>query len=421
MVTSFHPTLESDCWVSTFSGEPQTIELEDIENTTISIATEAAIFVRILSHEATTASRLIASAGMPTTAWHFPLTWDDSAVIEETIRDEMPQDWIVEGKKIVGATLFLTGFSSMSTSRVGGSSVPGIQPGVVVGRLDDRAWLGTIKGGDNLERFLVDVNRGPNGPMLWDLELDLEERVDFELLSARRLKLGDVELPGTDAVSVTVALPTLGPALVRKVRLWDRSGYLLDGSDYFDLVERVNIGFTSGRNVELATGTDRTPGVEGRLMRIDEAEVQYEDLLAKGLAGRIIQNGANTTSLTSLLAAVRGELLIFDPYFGRDPNDWTAVSGVAADIRVLTGGKGTPPPANITMASSSVDVKIWNGTSSNPMFHDRAYLWDDGGLIVGTSPSGLGNRLSLIDPLTPHAVAALKALFEGWWRDPDFV
>jgi len=22
MVTSFHPTLESDCWVSTFSGEP---------------------------------------------------------------------------------------------------------------------------------------------------------------------------------------------------------------------------------------------------------------------------------------------------------------------------------------------------------------------------------------------------------------
>ena len=119
--------------------------------------------------------------------------------------------------------------------------------------------------------------------------------------------------------------------------------------------------------------------------------------------------------LKQRLRAARGELRIYDPWFHK-PGDWVVLEEVTVPIRLLGGRNLGPPPASPSKCPS-FSAKRWTGHA--PPFHDRAYLWDGAGIGVGTSPAGLGNRLSLIDQLEPAVSELLGNKFEAWWADPN--
>jgi hypothetical protein len=116
------------------------------------------------------------------------------------------------------------------------------------------------------------------------------------------------------------------------------------------------------------------------------------------------------------LAAAPGELLVFDPFFGNDGDDWGLLRSVTCRIRVLTSAKvSTRPPPDL---ASNVTVRGWRASKGKPPpFHDRGYLWDGAGISVGTSPNSLGQRLSVVDTVEPAVVALLQQNFEIWWAD----
>ena len=105
-----------------------------------------------------------------------------------------------------------------------------------------------------------------------------------------------------------------------------------------------------------------------------------------------------------------------DPYFGFKPLDWRVFQGLAAPVKVLTGRTPQKPPAAMT----HVQVRRWDGQTRNPLFHDRYYLWEGGGITVGTSPSGFGNRDARIDRLRRAEVRERRAAFQTYWNSGDF-
>jgi hypothetical protein len=362
--------------------------------------------LRVLSHETTSVSRLISSAGRPVTGWYAPVTPHSGNPFAKRAHEAtpFPETWSIEGTELVGAALFIAGFSTTETFRPEGIEHEPARPGILVGRVERQAWLGRMKGSADLATFVASVHRELDGPMLWDLELDLEERETSSLLGYRRLRLSDVDLPSVDAQVFEVAFPTLGPRLIRRILLADRDGNLLDGSDRFSLFE---------------AGLGPNASVPDRLARMHLLEVQYASLLEGGVRGRVVAVGDDGVARVSdLLRAATDELLVFDPYFMKD-DDWKVLGGVALPMRVLIGQQGVRPSAGVALASSSLLIRRWAG-GGPPPFHDRAYLWGNGGIQVGTSPSGLGARLTLIDFLSPAMVAGLQVRFEAWWTSPDF-
>lgn len=379
--------------------------------------------MRILGHETSSASRLIASAGRPVVGWVHSLGVNsgDEPLLAERI--DPPQEWEVDGIRLHGAALFLAGISS---DVIAGPSVrigPPLLPGLFVGRMENRAWIARMQGGTELQTFDIDIRSDPSQIAIWDLELDIEERDGDDLLSARRLRLGDVALPSFKESAVTVKLPTLGARLSRRVRLFDRTGVLLDGSDMFALLEAVtlNAELEGGGEFTVNVGANSMPTVASRLERLDQVEAEYGDLLQSGLSGRIVVPGAQGRAhLEQLLQAAHDELLIFDPYFGSKSNDWDVVQNVAIPIRIITGRDGARPPGGTSLRTSNLLMRQWQGVTPTPDFHDRAYIWEGGGLIVGTSPSGLGKRLVLIDHVSPIVAKELQSHFETWWTDPRY-
>jgi hypothetical protein len=58
---------------------------------------------------------------------------------------------------------------------------------------------------------------------------------------------------------------------------------------------------------------------------------------------------------------------------------------------------------------------------AKPGFHDRLYLWETGGISVGTSPSGLDKRDARVDRLGSVEADGWRALFETYWTSGDYV
>jgi hypothetical protein len=270
-------------------------------------------------------------AGRPITGWYAGLQTPTEVNFAEGSGEDkaFPATWTIDGLPIPGSALFLAGFS---TSQLLGKPP---EPGVVFGRVDRLAWLGKLRGGPDLETFSVTVFRDQDGPMLWDLELDLEERDDLGLLGFRRLRLSDLRLPSFNADAVDVLFPTLGRQIIRKVTLTDRDGNLLDGSDHFNIVE--SIGFKiNDQPIETFVGLqpNAVTSVNDRLARMSRVETEYAQLLAEGAKGRIVAVGDDGVArLAEWLEAANEELLVFDPYFDKDAS-WKVLEKVKIPIRL---------------------------------------------------------------------------------------
>ncbi len=146
--------------------------------------------------------------------------------------------------------------------------------------------------------------------------------------------------------------------------------------------------------------------------------------------------------LTGMLAGAREFLAVLDPYFGHQEIDWTVLKDVTVPVHVLTQHgkwneakaevKGGPqrwqlnqkvkaPPPGTAARAPDLQVRTWRGHEEqrSAPWHDRVYLWQGGGLSVGTSPSGLGKRVARVDRLSGAEAAGWQALFDRWWASPD--
>jgi hypothetical protein len=356
-------------------------------------------------------SRLAASTVRPQRGFFFPLA-------------DQPDPPVLRAWKVGGVSAHDGSWSTLGIALpLEGQRTKPPPAGLLVARLERRAWFNDVRGDGNFNRFELHVGIEPERIDISELEVELEEWDGEELVNSRRLALGDLKLgqrAGKDRF--LVGLPTLGRGFAHEARLYDREGALLDRTQRSRLVERIeakaryggpggavaNQKFTIGERVEAA--------LLERLARFDQLDEDYRQMLSAGLEERIISGPGRANVLGDELARVTRPLAILDPYFGYQASDWQALSTVATPIRILTGAKAKPVPAALT----NVEVRRWRGPAKNPPFHDRFYLWEGGGLTVGTSPSGLGSRDARLDRIGATEAAAWMASFETYWLSADF-
>jgi len=361
----------------------------------------------------TPASLLAAMTSCPLFGWVHPLEGGASNASGEL----PPAEWEpVPGHSPFAATLLLLGLNV--TTPVGGAPLP---QGLLVGRLRRGAWIASVRGAQpNLQTFDVRIRLDPVRVSLWELVLDLEEMdASGGMLRARRIRLADIALPAHGPGDVMVNLPTLGRRVVRRLRLYDLGGRLLDAADDVHLLESLNLSLNVGGVSETTSlGDNSRPTLWHRLEALNRADREHTELLEAGLPGRVVVQGANGLAvLRNRLAPAREELLVYDSYFGTQATDWDVLSDVTVPIRLLTSMTTVPP--GVAPLAPSLTCRRWvDKKNARFPFHDRGYLWEGGGVSVGTSPNGLGGRVSLIDVLEPAVVAQLAEMFEIWWKDP---
>lgn len=335
---------------------------------------------------------------------------------------DFPDSWTIGGADIFGAPLTALGIGVRMPSNVVAHAPPA---GLFVGRMERRAWLADARGSGDYEHFNLHVRWDPERCDLADLQVELEEWEGDELAYSRRLDLGDIELTGRESGDRgMLSLPTLGQRLRHAARVHHRDGALLDVTAPHWLVEQMH--FTLDVGVEgsehrgrttTRLGEPYTPTASERIERFDRAEREYREWIEQGLAGRIVRDPVSAIAfITNELRLARGDLLVLDPYFGANNADWQVLVGTSVPVRVLTGSKAKPPATPL----SNVDARRFRFTRA-PGFHDRLYIWEGGGLSVGTSPSGLGKRDARIDRLGTVEADGWRALFETYWNSPDYV
>ena len=394
----------------------------------VASAQAATALVRSFPMLVTPASQLTSAAVRPATGYLFPLE------VDSALRFPDPT-WDLSGYPLTGAPHWLLGLPARTVPATSANPGPGIagMAGIFIGRLERRAWLAGIRADPGADLFAIRLGIDESRVSIADLELDVEEYSAGDLASDRRIDLGDLKLPGPVPAGrgVEVVLPSLGPGLERRVRLYDRDGVLLDATDRFAILEQINLTMTAGDTAtSVQVGRSGPVSLTSRLEKADQAEAAYRKMLEEGLAGRIIDDPQHgLPELASLLSQARGHLDVLDPYFGHHLPDWDVLTKVPVAIRVLTGygwkwqkgpvQKVQLPTAGSPAAALPMEVRAWRQPSAP--WHDRVYVWDGGGLSVGTSPSGLGNRVARLDRLSAVEADGWKRLVDAWWNAPDSV
>jgi len=371
-------------------------------------------FLHVFPRLWTPASRLVAQANRPLRGFLLPRV---HRLDELLVKDR----WTVEG-----VTVFDGAWSALGIAMpYEGHRFDPPAHGLLVGRLERRAWFDDVKGDGDFNLYELHVGLEPDRIDIADLEVELEEWADGELANSRRLLLGELGLGARAGEQrVLVALPTLGRGLAHEARLYDREGTLLDRTQRSKLVERIistmRVAAENGQTAlhTFTAGEKVVPAVTERLDRLDRLEQDYRDLMEQGLSERIVRDrNSAITAVHNHLAGAPGEIWIMDPYFGAASGDWDVLRGLNVSVKILTGRPGKSPPS----AFKNVEVRRWNGPGKSPPFHDRSYLWEGRGLSVGTSPSGFGIRDTRVDRLRQTEAERMRADFQHYWNSGDFL
>jgi hypothetical protein len=294
---------------------------------------------------------------------------------------------------------------------------PGPPGGIVLARLERRAWISALRGGEDLGTFDCYIGIESDRIDVQDLSVSLDEWIDEELVHSQQVRFEELDVDHVRGEpNIVINLPTLGPGVERTVRLHDRHGTLLDGSQSkFRIVESigltVNANLDGGRAFTTVIGSRNSPpAFVDRSSAINRVRQQYEVLFDHGADSTLFLPGSDVQNvMRDRLAQSRGVLRIVDRYFGKSPLDWTMLDNVSVPIEVLTS-KGIPPPQT---ANARIAVR-W--ITKRPPFHGRAYLWEDGGFSVDASPDGFGRDPVYITPLPPAISRSWQAAFAAWWN-----
>ncbi len=289
--------------------------------------------------------------------------------------------------------------------------------GLLVGRAERRAWIRESRGTGDFDSFLVELGWEPARISLADLEITHEEFLDGELVSAMRIRIEDLDTSEVDGKGrCTVAVMTIGRSVTHGVSLHTADGELLDRTGPYPLAERIEATLTiDGTELPpvVIGRTDPPPPLDERMRRSEQMATDLEDVIRNGVQARIIADRAQAiTTLESLLAGARGELLILDRYFGQDTEDWRLLDDVSVPVRVLTGKMSSEEPRIAAQVTARFRRKA-------PL-HERIYLWNGGGLALGGSPTTFGQSPIRITRLRAAETDEWRQIFESEWESPFY-
>lgn len=292
--------------------------------------------------------------------------------------------------------------------------------GLFVGRLERRAWLSDLAGdGPAFEALQVHIGWDPARIDLTDLVVDLEQLVNGELVNQLRAPLEDTAISDgvRQAGACITSLPTVGRGTASRVSLTTREGALLDRIGPHPLVESVHVGLTTNGQQQppIVIGNQSPPpGLEERAARQQQVAEQVASLAAQGAeARRLVDRAAAEERLKLVISSAQEELLVHDPFFGQDPDDWRLLDDVPVPVRVVTAkiAKDTVP----TIADH-VQARY---RPKAPM-HDRLWIWRDGGLSLGGSPTTFGQSPVWIRRVSAADSDVMRSVFEGLWSSEHF-
>jgi hypothetical protein len=282
--------------------------------------------------------------------------------------------------------------------------------GLLVARLRRQAWIVEPRGTPDPTVHNLHVVLDPSRIDISDLEVQIEESVSGEVVDGRRLRLEEMGVDHTRGHPlITVTLPTLGRAVQRRIRLYERNGELLDFTENSYSVEgvRVTANIVGEQVAEpSANGDTNAVPFHDRANALERVREQYEDWSRKGTAKLVFGPKDDLrAALISRLGQARGRLLVADRYF----DDWSVLDNVHLPKRVLMS-KGDPP------VGQPADLEVRWLRGNPPSLHGRYYLWDDGGLFVDNSPKGFAHGFTTIQGMNRFTSERLSEIFDiTWW------
>jgi hypothetical protein len=327
----------------------------------------------------------------------------------------LPSQWELGGKSVIAPTLCVLGLN-VPTEGVPQAASPPF--GLLVGRLERRAWLGEIRGDGKFDRLHVGLRWEPDRVDLADLALELEQQIDGEVISRARFPLEDLD--DIDEVrslgTCSVPLPTIGRGAAFEVSLTTRDHELLDRMGPYPLLEQVSFtisaGGAPGQTFSVGDAQD-APLLPEHLDRVQQVDQELAAVLQQGAENRILEDRLLAESrLKAELDTARGELLVHDLYFGQDVREWELLRDVKVPVRVLTG--------KIAEEVADIPPHVQARYRPKAPMHERVYLWDGGGLSLGASPTTFGNAPVSIRRLDAASVEAWRKRFTEMWESELF-
>lgn len=288
--------------------------------------------------------------------------------------------------------------------------------GLLVGRAERRAWLGTSRGDGSFESLLVDLGWDPTRIALSELELTHEELLDGELIASSRFRLEDLDTRKVEhRGSGTIRLPSMGRLVAHGVALHTVEGELVDRHGPYPLAERVEISLIADGEVfpPFVTGvTEPPPGLDQRTRRAAQLAEELERVVRNGVQARLIADRRLALDrLKGLLEGARGELLVLDRYFGQSGEDWRLLDDVPMPVRVLCGKLQQDHAPRI---APHVRARFRRSAG----IHERVYLWEGGGWSVGGSPTTFGQGPIRFSSLRQAEREVWRGAFETEWESP---
>lgn len=314
--------------------------------------------------------------------------------------------------------------------------------GVLVGRAERRAWIAESRGADELRRHEFTIGWDPKRIDLAELELSYIARRDAAVVLATRVRLQDLDIDAIRGTGRgTVGFEAIGAGVSHEAALYSSSGELLDEAGPHFVAEKVSLSIgmvrpneplpakgspTSSGSVVTVGGDLHFPALEESLARQMDVEASSLQVLREAARRRVIDTREGALArLSGELGNAREELLVYDPWFGVHPEEWQLLAGLHVPVRVVTSGIARVPHAAEDGSRAPIAVALPEGVQARfrrrgAGMHDRVWIWRDGGIALGGSPSTFGHAPLHVRNLGPQESAEWRERFEDKWNDPNF-
>lgn len=323
-------------------------------------------------------------------------------------------------------------------------SVSAPPPCLVIGRLQDTAWITDMRPGDD-STLRVSLGWNPDAVDLLGCSVTVEHAVDGLPLPRLEMALSDLpveELPAVELRARPSTERVLTTRLAKGARRTDfgislrgPDGNMLDERPVALRVETVSLtvsvmGDPTDRGTTSTVGdTDPAPTMAALESAIREAEAANAEVRRSTAQRRMSSAAAFRNHLRWRLSCRNGELLILDPWIAADRARLGGIDAVLSFLASLNrpvralgqppGVQGKKPARPLPPLPTNVAVR-W--LPAGVGLHDRFWCFGETALHVGSSlnafagPAGRNNTgLSTVAEMTSGGAADVRARFEAWW------
>jgi hypothetical protein len=146
-----------------------------------------------------------------------------------------------------------------------------------------------------------------------------------------------------------------------------------------------------------------------------------EEALAGGATVTLVDPARalqQTRDLESVLAQLKGEILICDPYLDSRTLDFVGVITGATSVRLLTEKVREPDKVRRELGALEIQIgaKVDIRKAPRGVLHDRYVIHDGGMLILGTSLNSFGLKQSFVSKAGNDVREATKVYYDQKWQ-----